>query len=66
MRHHIPEELIPHFLPLFMPLSMVNISFSTVTQIVCHNVILAESLLAQFSQFSVLHRNVTTACTKQV
>jgi hypothetical protein len=49
MHRHIPEQLIPpHFLPLFMPLNMANISIIIVTQITCHTVILAESLLAQF------------------
>jgi len=41
MHHHIPEELIPHFLPLFMSLNLANISFSIVTQILFHTVILA-------------------------
>jgi len=41
MHHHIPEELIPHFLPLFIQLNFAYISFSIVTQIVCHTVILA-------------------------
>jgi hypothetical protein len=38
MHHYIPEKLIPHFLPLLMLVNLANISFSVVTQILCHTV----------------------------